>query len=382
MQRRNKSGKSSGKNAKVNMLDMDLKDILREHALRFLPAKTLFRSLTVCRDWKLQISTPFFIHNQSVSCRFFSGVFVQPPGAPPYFLSLDQMAYGVPDQQLKFLPEPVDVKSSANGLLCCVGRGPGRAYYVCNPVNQQWKKLPKPSNDHGPNPAIAIVFEPSVLNFIAEFKVVCVFASTDIEEAYEFDIYSSDRDSWKVSSEMYFINSKYLYGRGNAQGFQFGRVMYVDGVVYWSMSCGRTLSLDMRTQKAAESTYGYVYGGYLSPFLGTMDGHLCTAYIRNQSIYVTIIHNRHANTMSSRAREANLNKTHESCLNSEVVKISGHDVPKVLLTWDGIVVFRVGSDVFSHDMKTNKTKALMQGERNITEGYTIVPYVNSLVSLV
>ncbi|KAH9622509.1 hypothetical protein KSS87_005653 [Heliosperma pusillum] len=387
MQRRNKSGKSSGTNAKVHMLDMDLKDILREQALRFLPAKALFRSLTVCRDWKLQISTPFFVHNQSVSCRSFSGVFVQPTGALPFFLSLDEMAYGVPDQELKFLPEPVDVKSSSNGLLCCVGRGPERAYYVCNPANQQWKKLPKPSNDHGSNPAIAVVFEPSVLSFIADYKVVCVFASTDIEGAYEFEIYSSDRDSWKVSPEMYFVNSKYTYERDRAQGIQFGRVMYVDGVVYWSMSCGKTLTLDIRTQKAAEiivygygNVYGVYAGGCTSSYLGTMDGHLCTSSIRDQCVNVTVIHNRHANTMSSNASKANLNPMHASRLNPEVVKISC-DKPEIFLTWDGITVFRVGNDVFSHDVKTNATKALVQGERKINDGHTIVPYVNSLVSL-
>uniref|UniRef100_A0A5B7BCM1 F-box protein At3g26010-like beta-propeller domain-containing protein n=1 Tax=Davidia involucrata TaxID=16924 RepID=A0A5B7BCM1_DAVIN len=148
-----------------NKIYMDLKDIIREHALPFLPAKSLFRFQGVCRDWKLQISTPFFAHNQSLSFHTFSGIFLQSLGNPPSFVSIDPKSCGVPDPSLKFLPEPVDISASSNGLLCCQGCTGDKAYYICNPVTRQWKKLPKPNGDHGPDPAVVLVFEPSLLNF-------------------------------------------------------------------------------------------------------------------------------------------------------------------------------------------------------------------------
>ncbi|KAK9678257.1 hypothetical protein RND81_11G199500 [Saponaria officinalis] len=384
MERKHNPKKSSGKNTKVHMLDMDLREILREHALRYLPAKALLRSRAVCRDWKLQISTPFCAHNQSVSCRSFSGIFVQSPEGSPFFVSLDQMAYGVPDQELMFLPERVNVKASTNGLLCCVNCAYDKVYYVCNPATQQWKKLPKSLVDHGSDPAIALVFEPSVLSFTADFKVICVFASTDIEGSYEFDIYSSDRDSWKVSSEMYFVNSC-ISKQVRPQRIEFGRSMYFDGVVYWPMSCYKTLSFAMKTQKASEMP-GYGYGvehsnTSSSLHLGTMDGKLCTTSIANQSISVTVIHSRHANTMSAHSSMTKSRRSHVSRLDIEEAKLLGGDRPQVLITWDGIVVFRAGRKVFSHDMKTHETKVLAHGGRNADGSYVVLPYVNSLVAL-
>ncbi|KAM1016990.1 hypothetical protein ACFX13_047346 [Malus domestica] len=63
--------------------------------------------------------------------------------------SLKPNAYGVPDPSLKFLPEPVDIRASSNGFLCCLGRDGYKAYYICNPITRKWTKLPKPNADHG-----------------------------------------------------------------------------------------------------------------------------------------------------------------------------------------------------------------------------------------
>ncbi|TYG45910.1 hypothetical protein ES288_D11G213600v1 [Gossypium darwinii] len=163
------------KNSKIYM---DLKNIVRENALRYLPAKSLFRCFGVCRDWKHLISTPFFAHNQSNSFHSVSGFFYQSQAGVLSFMSLDPVAYGVPDPSLKFLPEPVDIRSSCKGLLCCQGRTGYKAYYVCNPVTKQWEKLPKPDADHGSDPAVVLVFEPSLLNFTADYKLTMGFGIT------------------------------------------------------------------------------------------------------------------------------------------------------------------------------------------------------------
>ncbi|PPR88940.1 hypothetical protein GOBAR_AA31745 [Gossypium barbadense] len=126
----------------------------------------------------------------------------------PAFMSLDPRAYGVPDPSLTFLPEPVDVRTSYNGLLCCQGRTAYRPYYICNPANKQWKELPKPDDDHGPDPALVLVFEPPIMNFTADYKLVCPFPSE--LGGYKFEVYSSDRGSWRTSGEIRFDDNEKL----------------------------------------------------------------------------------------------------------------------------------------------------------------------------
>ncbi|MBA0688336.1 hypothetical protein Goari_006135 [Gossypium aridum] len=137
MDRGNKAPNLYGnKNCRIYM---DLEDIIRENVLPYPPAKSLFRCAGVCRGWRFQISTAFFAHNQSNSFRSISGFFFQSLAGMPAFMSLDPRAYAVPDPSLTFLREPVDVRTSCNGLLCCQGRTAYRPYYICNPANKQWK---------------------------------------------------------------------------------------------------------------------------------------------------------------------------------------------------------------------------------------------------
>lgn len=206
---------------------LDLKGIIREQALPFLPAKSLRRFRGVCREWKLQIATPFFAHNQSNSFHDISGFFCQSPPNLPSFISFDPSAYGVPDPSLKFLSEPVDIRTSSNALLCCQGRGGRNPYYICNHVTKQWKVLPKPNCSHGSDPALVFIFEPSILNFVAEYKLLCAFPYVDFDCEYEFEIYSSTDGVWKVFGEIYFGNKKLLPRSG----------VYVNGIAYWQGQC-------------------------------------------------------------------------------------------------------------------------------------------------
>lgn len=375
MDRGNKLGKSSKNTSKTNNnIYMDLKEIIREYALRYLPAKTLHRSLTVCRDWKLQISSPFFIHNQSISFRTVSGLFFQSPGNPPSFLSIDQLAYGVPDPELKFLPEPVNVRASSNGLLCCQGQSEDKAYYVCNPVNQQWKKLPEPTANHGSNPAIVLVFEPSLLTFVAEYKVVCIYPSTDIEQAYEFEIYSSEKDSWRVPGEMFFSNTSLSFCRG----------LYLNGVAYWPTNYGKIISFDLKKERAVD-----IYGCYYSysprhgsgSSLGEMNGKPCLTYMNGLFISVNVLQTIYASTMPMNSKARSWETKHKVQVKAADIKAEASVQPQVLLTCDNVIVFQVKSRVFSYDLNTDKTTFVCdKGE--LSSSSAVFPYVNSLVSLI
>ncbi|CAL5372460.1 unnamed protein product [Camellia sinensis] len=141
---------------------------------------------------------------------------------------------------MKFLPEPIDIRASSNGLICCQGQTGDKPYYICNPVTRQLKKLPKTNADHGLDPAVVLVFEPSLLNFVADYKLVCAFPSVDFDNATEFEIYSSTDGSWKISGEICFASKKLVPRSG----------IYVDGVVYWQAKHHGIVAFDLTKDRS------------------------------------------------------------------------------------------------------------------------------------
>ncbi|CAL5375657.1 unnamed protein product [Camellia sinensis] len=141
---------------------------------------------------------------------------------------------------MKFLPEPIDIRASSNGLICCQGQTGDKPYYICNPVTRQLKKLPKTNADHGLDPAVVLVFEPSLLNFVADYKLVCAFPSVDFDNATEFEIYSSTDGSWKISGETCFASKKLVPRSG----------IYVDGVVYWQAKHHGIVAFDLTKDRS------------------------------------------------------------------------------------------------------------------------------------
>uniref|UniRef100_A0A2P2J8Y9 Uncharacterized protein MANES_01G134100 n=1 Tax=Rhizophora mucronata TaxID=61149 RepID=A0A2P2J8Y9_RHIMU len=334
---------------------MDLKDIIREHTLPFLPGKSLHRCSSVCRDWKLQISSPFFAHNQSNSFRDISGFFCQTPSGLPSFLSLNALAYGVPDPSLKFLPEPVDIRCSCNGLLCCQGRAGCKAYYICNPVMQQWKKIPQPTADHGPDPALVLVFEPSLLNFVAEYKLICAFPS-DLD-GYEFEIYSSAEGSWKISGEICFGNRQIMPRTG----------VHADGIIYWLSRHNGIVAFDLKSER---STLHY---SYLHGTLGQMDGKLHCASMRGANLTIAELSNSYTNTMEMHSKTKAWDVKLEVALNNSMIHQGN-----VLFVGGNVVLIQSGNSVVCVDMKTKGATILAT---EVDTSTRMVPYVNSLVEL-
>ncbi|KAF5736046.1 putative F-box protein [Tripterygium wilfordii] len=352
----------ANKNSKIYM---DLKDIIRENALPFLPAKCLFRCTSVCREWQLLIRTPFFVHQQSNSFHDFSGFFCQSQSSSAaFFIPLDPMAYGVPDPSLKFLPEPVDIRYSSNGLLCCQGRTGYKAYYICNPVTRKWKMLPKHTSDHGSDPAVVLIFEPSLLNFVAEYKLVCAFPSE--LDGYEFEIYSSADGSWRVSGEILFGTRKIQPRSG----------VHVGDIVYWR--CGyNIIAFDLKMER---SSLLYGSGGALA----AMNGKLCSASTRGQVLVINVLSNAYTNTMQMHSEVRTWEERHRIQLdNSGIIAVPNYDPQHenngvVFISLNGVVVMRSNESLYTHDLKTKST-ARVAGE--VAANARVFPYVNSLVEI-
>jgi hypothetical protein len=69
---------------------------------------------------------------------------------------------------------------------------------------------------------VVLAFDPSLINFVVEYMLVCDFAS-DLER-YEFEIYSSVNGSWKVLAEISFSEIKLFPRTG----------VHVNSIIYWS----------------------------------------------------------------------------------------------------------------------------------------------------
>lgn len=356
----------ANRNSKIYM---DLKDIVRDHALQYLPAKSLFKFTGVCRDWKLEISTPFFAHKQSISFSDISGFFFQFKGDPPTFMSLDPNAYGVPDPQLTFLPEPVDLRASSNGLMCCQGRGGYKAYYICNPVTKKWKKLPKPNADHGSDPALVLIFEPSLLDFVAEYKLVCAFQSVDFDYGYEFEIYSSKEGSWRVSGEIFFGHKPLLPRTG----------VHVKDIVYWRTTVYQLLVFDLKMERT-QLVDGHFFEIRGSGNLGMMDGKLCTTKSVATGFIVDVLSNSYTNTMQMNSKTKTWETKHNIRLSPSPFTGMGYDrlAGNILFGGGNVILYRTGGKIHSYDLKTNETRCL--GD-DLDLNARVVPHVNSLVEI-
>ncbi|CAA2994255.1 F-box At5g49610-like [Olea europaea subsp. europaea] len=124
--------------------DMELKDIVMDHALPYLPAKSLMRFRSVSKEWDQWIMSPFLSHKQSYNFRDMSGYFYQHQDeTKASFISLSNSAYGVPDFSLSFLRKkfvlvlpseraPGGVLTRFHGELCyvCVHNEFGNLYSV------------------------------------------------------------------------------------------------------------------------------------------------------------------------------------------------------------------------------------------------------------
>nr|GLL39255.1 F-box protein At5g07610-like [Ipomoea trifida] len=343
----------------------DLIDIIRKQALPFLPAKSLFRFKAVCRKWKHHISTPSFHLNQSLRFTDITGLFCQPPQSPPVFIPIHPSSAGVPDPSLSFLPEPVVIRASSNGLLCCQGRNEDRDYYLCNPVTKQCKKLPKPTASHGSKPAFVVILEPSQLtNNVSEFKLVCAFEATGFDDAIGFEIYSSKNNSWDVSGDIFL----------GAKTATLGFGVHVNGVVYWPVKSGGIVSFDLTKDKS--QLLDNVDPKRINCVLGTYYGRLCKVYIllRYTDVRVNVMVNiplPHKLKMWELLCCAVYRRDTYMPLNtiaSRVVAIGREEV-----------VVKCGNQLYSYNFQSKETKTLIKPDESNYE--ICVPYVNSLVSL-
>lgn len=220
--------------------DIGLSDVVKQYVLPFLPAKSLCRFKAVSKEWNQWISNPFLAHLQTTHFKDISGLLCQSPGLDPSFISFNQDAYGIPTPSLEFLPELVNIRTTCNGLFCCQSVFEF-GYYICNPVTKEWHVLPEPNFFHGPETAVALVFEPTTLSFSAHYELVCaVPVNQNYVSIFFFEIYSSRSKSWRTAET---ICSEPEVLKLSINGF------YMEGFVYWTSVSGAILVFDFKDEQ-------------------------------------------------------------------------------------------------------------------------------------
>lgn len=249
--------------------DMELKDIVMDHALPYLPAKSLMRFRSVSKEWDQWIMSPFLSHKQSYNFRDMSGYFYQHQDeTKASFISLSNSAYGVPDFSLSFLRKKFVIRSSCNGLLLCQEAFGQKKYFLCNPSNKNWKVIPFPDFYHWEEPAIVLAFEPSVFNFGADYHLICALPMLD-ELTVQFEIYSSETRSWKCSTAVCMeLEGSILKSKG----------FYMEGIAYWEHHPIRFWLLILR-MKSIRFWFYLLKGHQVGSWLGFMESYamfVCT----------------------------------------------------------------------------------------------------------
>lgn len=237
-----------------------LEEIVRQEVLPYLPATALLRFRSVCQSWLAHVSAPFFEHRQSTTHRSLSGFFLcdlEGDDRALYIPFSPSSAHSLASPEpLQFLFPASDSSSdiahplaSSYGLVVAVMapysstdsrrmlRHP--SYIVCNPATSRWTRLPP-----GPKElqdGVALVFEPSDLNFFADYLVVSTF-----RDRYEKQIPPKDIRRFVVfcsrAAEWRQVSKRTLLGEETAIPSPHG--VAAGGKAYWRTSAGTIVGYD------------------------------------------------------------------------------------------------------------------------------------------
>ncbi|KAK4840234.1 hypothetical protein QYF36_003231 [Acer negundo] len=333
-----------------------LKDVIKMHALPFLPAKSLCRFRSVCKSWDERISHPFLAHQQTNQFKDISGLFCQSPFLSPSFVYFNRDAYGVPSPCFSFLPDLVNVKSTCNGLVCCQCSSEVDVYYVCNPVTEKWTKLPQPNMLHGSQTVATLAFEPTAFSFSAHYQLVCAVADvlSDPPVVY-FEIYSSRTNTWRVSETVcYEADALTLSNDG----------FYMNGNVYWKTLSGAILTFHLHYEM-----YSIVH---LPPNHGPQGA---LTHLHRELCYVLPAIVDDECTISIYGN-VDMSLKYEITLQQNMSGMYCQALPSVN---DEMLMILLDKGVIAYHVKTEKVELL--SEKRMAGYQTILPYINTLVGI-
>ncbi|XP_031255078.1 F-box protein At5g49610-like [Pistacia vera] len=336
-----------------------LEEVIKQHALPFLPAKSLCRFRAVSKEWNRWISSPFLAHMQTTHFKDISGLLCQSPYSDPSFISFNRDAYSIPSPSLEFLPERVCIRAACNGLVCCQSRNDEFVYYMCNPVTEDWEVLPEPNLCHTPETAIALAFDPTALNFSANYWIVCAVPVTlNGFSVLFFEIYSKSSNSWRVADT---ICGEPIALNLSRNGF------YMKNVVYWKTLTGPVLAFDLKNE---------LYG--ILPLLSSIESHGAMMQMYGELCYI-LPQIQDGKCMLNVYGNMAMSLKCVIPLKSEVVGETVSNCRVLTCVNDDMLIILLPRRVIAYHVREQKVELL--SEERTEDFETFLPYINSLVTV-
>ncbi|XP_021825147.1 F-box protein At5g07610-like [Prunus avium] len=247
--------------ALVDCLDMLIEILLR------LPAKQIFRTKAVSKEWYSIISDPIFVVNYAKrNSKSLSGFVLNGRRAPSpefFFVSLRGNTRR-PARDPEFINIPqIKIQNICKGLLCYsqphMDDSGFTSYYVCNPTSGQTKRISV--LDHSDNRrvmSVDLAFDPLKSAFY-NLIFVTELSRSESQQLIKIGIYSSKTQSWSYG----LYNLAYEVG--------FGHGVHCKGAIYWShvrndsvsyfdleANCIQNLGIPQMTSEPHRTNIGYL----------------------------------------------------------------------------------------------------------------------------
>ncbi|CAL9047069.1 unnamed protein product [Musa banksii] len=202
-----------------------LPDDLLAEILSYLPAKTFFRFLSVCKTFRQLSYDSHFLLSQSCHNNVISGFFLHRRKISGPFFIVDPYA-GVPRKSLEFLCNTnAVILGSAGGLVFVLHRKDG-ALCVYNPARGTRCRLPSPPGKYCTRSGIAVRFMNDGDGVTKDYKLVYVSRTPARGSLHHCRVYDSFARVWTMDKELDF----------GGKELDLKHPVVCDNIVFWASS--------------------------------------------------------------------------------------------------------------------------------------------------
>ncbi|OMP01777.1 hypothetical protein COLO4_11599 [Corchorus olitorius] len=320
------------------------------------------------------------------------------------YIAVEKQDVEVHQTVFNFLPEPVVVLASYNGLVCCrscfIFRDPcfyscnplnkdfgGLCLYICNPLNKEWIRLKWDEPDIGNSFGLALGSSRDPIGTSNNFKLIRVVKSRKSNVAgFSFDIYSSDIGAWKESEEI----CRCYYNLYKNSG------IFVEGVLHWLTDGVKAKVLTFNVERELSWLVSVPlpsteFVSIPEACIGDSEGKLHYILISEYGLHVwfleDIFESRWSLKLSKTLEELEVEHSDFFCNLREKatqrLAVNEHPWIDPLAFKDGNLLMRHDSMFFLYNIYTNKMKKLCELNK-LGTGFircAVVPFSSSLVPL-
>ncbi|XP_022732040.1 F-box protein At5g07610-like [Durio zibethinus] len=360
-----------------------------------LPTKYMPRLKCVSKGWNRLISDPIFMKVQSQKREPLSGFFFQQKYewcnddiTTISYIHVEKQDVDLHQTVFNFLPEPVVLLASCNGLVCCRSCSPFEdpCIYICNPLNNNWIKLKwdAPNKEN----SFALAFDPcrDLIGTSTMFKLIRVKQfETDINAlCFSFEVYSSDSGAWKKSEETCKCNNNLHKNKG----------IFAGGVLHWLTDGDEVLTFHVENELSWLVSVPLPSNEFRSipeACIGDSDGRLHYILVSQYGFQVWFLEDYFESRWSLKLSKTleEMEEQHSQFLYNlrervtQRLEVNMEPWVDPLAFKDGYLLMRVSRKIMLYNIETNKMQIVCFVSKLGTSSIfgTVLPYSLSLVPL-